>query len=414
MPTVRLWTNTTSPEATQTSQPKDIICEETVRACVETFRERLLSVVLTGSLARGESTVVANDDAGLRVLGDAEFLAILDRRAPLPSALETSWLCLEIERCLSRRGIACDVGVSPLRPQYLQRLAPRVFSYELRRYGQVVWGREDVLSFIRPFTASEIPLEDAFRILCNRIIELLEIVGRASLSSVPPHEVEYKAVKLYLDMATSFLVFRGAYEPSYRQRAEALETIAERELGSAGSPFPCLGTFSQRVRCCTSAKLQGDAIAPPASWSEALLDARLLWCWELQELVGPHRTLSGAALALACARRQPLRQKLRGWAYVLRKVGWRHGSRHWLRWARSAWRMSPRYAVYSATGDLLFGLPVLRSPNPDSDQASIWARTLLSLPLVRPGLGTPAQAAWQTVAAEIAWNYHEFLEATAS
>src|SRR5207244_1226919 len=140
------------------------------------------------------------------LLGDGEFLLIFHARAGLPPAADLSRLCRGIEEELQRQRIRCHLSLSAAHATYLQRLKPHIFAYELRACGQVIWGEPDILSLIPSFSPADIPAEDGWRLLCNRIIEELEVVG--DLAEGQEHlsrELYYCTVKLYLDMATSLL-----------------------------------------------------------------------------------------------------------------------------------------------------------------------------------------------------------------
>src|SRR5271167_649442 len=63
----------------------DELCEETKKMCQLQFGDSLLSLVLTGSLARGEGTFSLKNGAW-QPLSDAEFIVTLADSAQLPAA----------------------------------------------------------------------------------------------------------------------------------------------------------------------------------------------------------------------------------------------------------------------------------------------------------------------------------------
>jgi len=428
---------------------KNAICEVTAHDCAEEFNKRLHSVVLTGSMARDEATWVG-DGEYRKVLGDAEFLLVFKKAASLPSVPAIELMKQRIEDSLRRRGLLCHVGLSAVHPIYFRRLPPSIFAYELMKCGQVVWGDPTILALAPAFRVEDIPREDAWRLLANRMIELLEVV-----SSVPcnPFPAPYSAVKLYLDMATSLLVFTGGYEPTYQGRARALRLLCTtsnvilsgKQRDKAGRfPFD-LETFSRRVSACTALKLGqdssvGDDLASePNGRGNTLSDSRLwnfefrlpladtvryahqLWRWELTQLTGAPEELSDDDLMTQCLRLQPLPRRLRGWLVVLRECGWHRSWRQWPHWMRLGWQASPRYWVYAALSQLFFRLPSLLNAERAIAEADSESRRLMSwLPM--PGTGdrgertgkSEVRKAWQRLGADIAWNYHRFLEGTRS
>lgn len=387
------------------------IGSETARACVEQDPGRLRAVILTGSLARDEGTWRV-DGGRARVLGDAEFLVVLADDAPLLEAAGVRSLTDRIEARLAALGVVCAVTLSPVHAVYLRRLRPTIFTYELQACGRVVWGDPAILSLAPTVAASEIPLEDGWRLLCNRLVEQLEVAPGARDVTGLADAALYRTVKLVLDMATSFLVFTGQYEPTYRLRAERLRALAREPASSDRHPFR-LEPFARLVSACTEWKLDGgDGPLPEGvSWDGVIERARRLWRWELLRLSGSSPELPDHALLEEWLKRQPIRERARGWLHLLRKCGWHRSYRLWPRWTRLAWRGSPRYLVYAAACRLLFELsrPGDERGGGGTLEAAGWTRLWDELPVVRPSAGQRPALPWQEAAAEIAWCYHEFL-----
>ena len=403
---------------------KAAACEVIAGHSARVFGEGLRSIVLTGSLARDEATLAREGDQWT-VLGDAEFLLIFHEAAPLPSGASLNALRKEIGRALLERGIVCLVSLSASHSDYLIEIRPHIFAYELRTCGQVIWGEREILSLIPAFSPSDIPLEDGWRMLLNRMVELLEAMGERTTNpgTVSP-DVQYRAVKLYLDMATSFLLFHGAYEPTYRRREERLRSLAADLTRQGNPPFFPLRAFSELVTACTEYKLsttgptgRGANIRwicrNPAFWKELVAHARALWRWELERLTGEQGQLPHRQLMKKWMRLQPAGKRLRGWAYVLRGCGWHRSWREWPHWLRRGWQASPRCWVYAAASELFFKLDDFLASAQEARCADGEMRELWSwLPLVRKHELPPDLPAWQSLACEIGWNYHQFLEST--
>lgn len=205
---------------------KTRILQEITSQCTNFFGKNLQSIVLTGSMSRGEATLV-EDPAGWTMLGDVESVLVVDGQVPLPAHAEVIQLRRLIEAKLREERILVHVGLTAWHPRHLRKMSPNIFAHELRTCGKVLWGQEEILSLIPSFEASEIPLEDAWRMLCHRMIEVLEFAEALPSARVfSNHPLHYRIVKLYLDMATSLLLFSGAYVPSYQGRADRLESLA--------------------------------------------------------------------------------------------------------------------------------------------------------------------------------------------
>jgi len=398
----------------ETGALRATIGSETARLCAEQYGGQLRAVILTGSLARDEGTWRPDGDRA-RALGDAEFLLVFGDRARLPDDRDVQKLARRIDSQLAGLGIACPIILSPVRATYLRRLRPAIFAYELRTSGRVVWGDATVLSLTPTFPASDIPLEDAWRLLCNRLVEQLDAAAEMSEPAAdPPEPALYRTVKLHLDMATSLLVFLGSYEPTYRQRAERLRDLARRQDKADHYPFR-LEPFARIVSACTDWKLAGDAGPAPegVSWEGAVERAHHLWRWEVARLSGASPDLPDHPLLETWLSRQPTAERVRGWLHVLRKCGWQRSWRLWPRWAHLARRGSPRYLVYSAACRLLFELPRLGGEGGDrANDGTGWEKLWDDLPVIRPWANQRRAFPWQEAAGEITWSYREFLVGT--
>jgi hypothetical protein len=249
----------------------ELIVEEAARACAERFGPELRALVLTGSLAREEGTFAA-DDAGLRLLGDAEFLLVFPDRTRLPPPPAVAELARVVEERLERRGLRGIIGLSPCLPAYLRGLGAQIFAFELRTCGRVVAGDRDVLSLVPCFPAGEIEPADAWMLLCNRMVEQLgALAEEADGAPAAGAGLRYHTAKLWLDMATSFLVFAGAYAPTYQGRAAHLSALAARPAPAFDAPLD-LPRFAARVQACTRFKLGTGTLADRdevGPWREA-------------------------------------------------------------------------------------------------------------------------------------------------
>jgi hypothetical protein len=335
--------------------PQRMILEETVALCTQVYKSRLRAVVLTGSLARDEGTFVTTAD-GVTLLGDAEFLVVFHDTSVLPAAADLHVIEGKLHERLRRRGVTADVSLSGVQGRFFRGVRPSIFGFELRTCGVVAWGDRSILELIPPFEPADIPLEDGWRLLANRLVEQLkgfdELSSDRSLVSAETH---YRTVKLYLDMATSLLVFAGKYAPTYAQRADALASLA---AGADSGGIP-LDSFVQDVLAATRWKLRSKAPNAACSrefWQRAMEYAERLWSWELAQLTRRSAEHQASDLLETWVRRQPLKARLRGWAHVARREGMRGSIARWPRWLRSALRGSPRYLVYSVAVPMAFAL----------------------------------------------------------
>jgi hypothetical protein len=390
---------------------------ESTRGAHQHFGATLRSIVLTGSLAREEGTF-SREDGHWKSWGDAELLYVFKDGSELPSALQIQNTREGIEANLFEQGLSCSVTLSAAHADYLARMKPHIFAYELRASGRVLAGDPDILSVIPEFPSSSIPLEDAWRILCNRIVEQLETLSAHDLSKTRlPDDLFYRTIKLYLDMTTSLLIFLGAYEPTYCKRANRLRALATNGNRFPLPPFDLL-EFSRWVDACTQQKVsspkQPESAQGWAMWTSGAQYARKLWCWETKLIFPTTEPSDVRHMMRRRIRFQPLGTRMRGWLYVLRASGWLRSYKQWPRWARKAWIASPRFWVYAAAADLYFCLEEtspedLQKGHPERN----WKEPREWLP--DPRLSTSnATSDWRELGSAIAWNYHNFLEQTRS
>jgi hypothetical protein len=402
-----------------------VICRMTARRCHEHFRDSLEAIVLTGSLARDEATF-DQDGGRCRLLGDAEFLIIFKARTALPSEASLKLLRENIEGSLASAGIVGEVHLSAAHQAYLSKLRPHIFAYELRECGLVVWGDPLILARIPDFSASDIPLEDGWRLLSNRMVEQLEALEDLEQGAkILPPRILYRTIKLYLDMTTSFLLFAGEYAPTYAERARRLRILAGTQPADDKALFD-LRRFFDRVSDCTQWKLSGTLLnsssnSAPAGepgfswWEEAVGYAQQLWRWELTQLTGREGLLATGQLLQSWMRCQPAPRRLQGWLYVVRDQGWHRSWKNWPRWARLAWRASPRYWIYKVAGAVFSRLPsLLKSTNGTQRPDAHWEELRSFLPVVPELEQRQKVPDWRRLAKDITWNYKKFLVETRS
>jgi len=396
----------------------DVIGKIVSEATRRTFGANVRAVILTGSLSRNEASIQRDSEGIWRVKGDAEFLILLAAECPLPIDWDTERNGLEIEALLLNQGIDCPISLGYCHEGFFRSMTPHMFAYETRETGTVISGEAESLTLIPAFAPSDIPLEDAWRTLSNRMIELAEAMAAQSApnSNGVPQEVAYRSMKLTLDTATSVLLFEGKYAPTYSQRAENFSRLAATAERLSGSTIP-LRDFAHAVATCTNWKLSGDVPAGYVSWEwvrSTCQRAIEVWKWELRRLSGERPDPSLEKLLKTAMQRQSLTARARGWVSVIRSEGWLRSLRWWPRWLIMALRTTPRYWTYEAVGELFLRIDeyLLNSSKTQADGAAL--ETLrVDLPLWPSGTLADSRN-WRLFARAIAFNYHRYLEGTRS
>ena len=362
------------------------------------------ALVLTGSLARDEATFLSLGPRW-RLLGDAEFMMFSARRRELPSPERLRELARRVTARLAGRGMDAKIEISAATVRYLNRMPPCQFGFELRRHGRVLLGQPRLLQCIPRFSRRQLPADDAYRLLCNRLVELLAYPGLIAGQRAAHPRAAYALLKLQLDMATSYLIFLGEYASTYQRRAERLLHLST----SPGVDAPWdLRDFARRVESATVWKLSLHHLEQPAgpmiSATELIAAAHRLWRWEACRLLGSSTSAGDGDLLRAWARRNAVPRAWRGWLWVMRSHRPVPARWHlWLRWLRLSHLGSPRACVYAAALPLLFS-----SVSLPLDQLETLARWLPQLTDF-PGAAAPAP---HRLAKEVLWNYHRFLAPT--
>jgi len=393
----------------------EIVIQRVTKVCHSRFGSGLRALILTGSLARGEGSLQAEPGAG-EAAGDAEFILVLQDGVSEPEPAEAAALAAEMENECAAAGIVCKAGLAIGHADILRQMRPHIFAYETKFRGRVVLGEEAILGLIPEFTPSDIPLEDAWRLLSNRMIELLEAFSEDGFSQreLVGRAIQYRTIKLQLDMATSLLLFLGRYAPSYTERCESLKCLAKGNNSEGDLPFS-LRELADAVEASTDWKLNhGGSVDGRAEWSWVLRTCRSayqLWDWELQRMTGKRDGASTEKCLLAM-KKQPQAARFRGWLVVLRECGLPLTERPWRRWLRLSRSASPRYWTYAVAGELFSRMDSLFAIEQIARPAGPEIATLASqLPVTPPGEGGDPKS-WVALMRTVAWNYHEFLEKT--
>lgn len=350
-------------------------------------------LLLTGSVARGEP--VWQRHAGRwRLCGDIDLIAI--SRDPRQAAVCRPALHRALAAAIERASLQADLSLSAGGVGFLERLPPSIFSFELRTAGEVLWGERTLLTRVPRCPIAAIPREDAWRLLNNRMVELV-----AALAEGPGAAAVLAMDKLYLDMTASWLLFAGGYALYALTRLHQAEQLQNRHPEAV--PWGRESSWLPRLRAATArrapARRRPDAATaagaaptddtPPrlatATIREAASDARDLWRWELHRL---------GCESLAQHARSPAAGP--GAAAWLAAAGAAGGVATRLRCAAQVLAAaSPRYRVYAAASEWLWAYPQL---TPAAHQAAA------HLPLPPPR----QVSAWQ-VAATIGANYQLFV-----
>ncbi len=295
-------------------------------------KEKVEAIVLTGSLSRGEGTILITSNGSLRTFSDIEFMVVLSHQSDLGKARKTFHsLGEKVSSELTEKGLYCDVSFGATSSKYLRKLGPAMFTVELQKHGKVIWGNRHILKEMPLLKEEDIPRIDALNLLFNRMIE--QLIALDKLRHGKSEDLEnaiYYSAKMYLDIAGSILTFQGKYEPTYLERARRFR----KEFPKIKSSWvkEQLRGFPDRLEFWTDFKMEPslsklahgkkEVTATPSllreyglfTWKELAGYVKAAWIWESNQFLGTTWTEDPIALAREYFREENLKAKIRGWA----------------------------------------------------------------------------------------------------
>lgn len=366
------------------------------------------ALILTGSAARGEATFLRTAE-GTRWLSDLEFLAVApqDRDFAAESA-RLDQLAAEMERGLTDRGVFVDIDLAAAPEGNFARLKPNLFTLELRTHGKQLFGEREYLRDIPAFSWEQIPKEDAWRLLSNRMVEWLD--SQLNREEQPVERRFYALTKQYLDLVTSASLVCGLYSSEYRTRLERLDEISARL--ATHLPAGVVEKCARGARVAMEFKLGPEA--PQFDWMRDAADLRsglasAGWEWMYDDLFALHgafwewelRAMAGAEVrdALeAMAGVYGWRYRLRGWGKLALRPELRRGGRFFGRLPRLFAAGAPRALVYFCARTLL-------DPVEGRSEAAL-EQVRRRLPVMFEG----GSGTWEELAGQCARNWRQYLK----
>lgn len=195
----------------------DPVINDHVARVVEALKQELIarfhprSIILAGSLGRGEATVATRNGA-FELLSDAEVILI-----PNWSVLSRRKLRSFSDEFWREHGLKASIsGIIPTLQLALPVIArgtrPTIDKYDLRYGSRVIYGADN-LRRIGEMRPQDIPVWEGVRLLYNRMAEALEVFPGG-----PSTEMAYRLDKVVFACRDSLLLTSRRYDPSYESR----------------------------------------------------------------------------------------------------------------------------------------------------------------------------------------------------
>lgn len=318
-------------------------------------------MILTGSAARSEATFLRSA-SGTFWLSDLEFVVVIpDSASAAQEAPALRLLSARLEESLKQQGTTLSLDLQPAYERTLRSFPRNLFGYEFRVHGKQVFGTREYLAELPAFVSADIPMEDAWRLLSNRMVEWLDFESKQSSLTAP--EQFYRLTKQYLDLITSLTLVAGRYSDRYETRAAAVadmkewlnQRLSHLPMQSLTGGAALASNFKidpnapeyQWLRDCRPEEFRAGLAAAGWSWmADDLLAIHVaVWDWELA-------TLSSTRVASPSDRLRAIRSVypwgpwLKGWSRLLLKPELRENAEFFPRFARLFRAGDPRGLVF--------------------------------------------------------------------
>ena len=188
----------------------------------DTYCDGKLSVLLLGSLSRGEGTWQATD-TGVRMLSDIEcFTVYPDGFAGLAEFAEFAKEA-QREMFADQDSTLFHIDNTFVRRESLPRMERKLLTYDALKMGKTVVG-EDCVSLLPDITIENINLCDIRDILTHRVFSVL-YYGLPMKKTGDMEGYRYSLAKNSLDLMTVLLVSRGLLESGFVRRLEKVKSL---------------------------------------------------------------------------------------------------------------------------------------------------------------------------------------------
>ena len=289
-----------------------------------TTRLGAVGLILTGSVSRGEGTLIADADVGSRWLGDLECLVVVQpqRRG---SYQRHESLLKDVERRLNSdfRSRGLKIGLPMIVNDHLKGLRRSIFNLEFLEHGKLLWGAPASLPVPNWWAAGnrDVPVRDALRLLNNRTIQQVAARMAQETGAADPFAGEYSISKFWIELATSLSVFLGCYRTTYRDRQAAIEHTLAGRPNIFGSDFNQL--LTTRLREAMAVKFgetpsYSGSIHQQERFREVAAAACRIWYWETGRLLDAEvDSMNWQAVIGRLRRLEPTSQRTRDWLRFL-------------------------------------------------------------------------------------------------
>lgn len=186
----------------------------------------LQAIILYGGFGRDEGSWFQDEDGRWRPYNDYDLRIVSRERVP-DEVLKT------LARTLAREIGIRWIDLGWFHPDDLKRLRPSILNYDFKYASQVIHGDSGVLNKIPEFDGSMLPMEEARTLFFTRLYPFVGSLGEEGLNTALEGEesrfFRNQMAKAVLAAVDVLLLFKGAYDASYRTRVERLAALYPTE-----------------------------------------------------------------------------------------------------------------------------------------------------------------------------------------
>ena len=196
----------------------------------DTYCDGKLSILLLGSLSRGEGTWQPTDK-GARFLSDIEYFTVYPDGFDGLDAFTDFAKEVQREVFVDQDSSLFHIDNTFVRRESLPRMERKLLTYDAARMGKTVVG-EDCVPLLPAITVENINLCDIRDILTHRVFSVL-YYGLPMKREGDLEGYRYSLAKNSLDLMTVLLVSHGLLESGFIRRLELVKTLPIDERAKA-------------------------------------------------------------------------------------------------------------------------------------------------------------------------------------
>ncbi len=205
----------------------------------------VVSVMAIGGLGRGEGSFIY-ENKKFKPLNDYDIYLITKKKTSFLKLKKISKRAgkkiMKSNFSFSRSSSLMEfyVDLRNMTLDEMKKVEPMLKYYEIRESAKIVYGR-DVRKDMPNFSLDEIPLEEGFRFLMNRMSLLIESFNTGKLEDFKTRKtIIYYIGKNYLTAAESLLLLNKKFKASYEKRSKVLRKCYKEDFKKLAKKLPNL------------------------------------------------------------------------------------------------------------------------------------------------------------------------------